>query len=300
MAVNRGWSADDDPLERTDRLPMQAGTFVDPDVADDAVPMEAPPIPSTTALARELDTVRAEFAAVRAEVDAVRAELARAGAELEAERTRSRDLRHALSERVKWAEVARARIDHERREAGVRSAEIRTLREALAARDAAFTLREAEIRALRLALERARSDGQAPKARASGAGAGESVDLNAEFVRLDGTSASAHVLMRRMRIGRAPGCEMHIDSSSVSRQHALLIMNSRDILIEDLQSTNGVLVNGRKISRQLLNDGDVVTLGEAQFRLDIKPGARAVAPAPGPAAVAPAAVAPEAPGPPLS
>jgi pSer/pThr/pTyr-binding forkhead associated (FHA) protein len=63
---------------------------------------------------------------------------------------------------------------------------------------------------------------------------------------------------------------MQIESSSVSRHHALVLMGSRDVIIEDLNSTNGVLVNGRKVSRQLLNDGDLVTIGEAQFRLSVK------------------------------
>jgi pSer/pThr/pTyr-binding forkhead associated (FHA) protein len=47
-------------------------------------------------------------------------------------------------------------------------------------------------------------------------------------------------------------------------------MSTRDVIIEDLNSTNGVLVNGRKISRHLLHDGDVLTIGDAQFRLSVK------------------------------
>lgn len=96
------------------------------------------------------------------------------------------------------------------------------------------------------------------------------VECTAELVRVDGQHNTSHVLARRTRIGRAPGCEMQIESSSVSRHHALVLMGSRDVIIEDLNSTNGVLVNGRKVSRQLLNDGDLVTIGEAQFRLSVK------------------------------
>jgi chromosome segregation ATPase len=88
----------------------------------------------------------------------------------------------------------------------------------------------------------------------------------AELIRLDGDRPVTHLLGRRTRIGRAPTCEMHIDSSSVSRHHALVLVGSREVIIEDLNSTNGVIVNGRKISRQLLRDGDAVTIGEVQFR----------------------------------
>ena len=102
------------------------------------------------------------------------------------------------------------------------------------------------------------------------------VECVAEFVRVDGNHNTTYTLARRTRIGRATGCEMHIESTSVSRHHALVLTGSRDVIIEDLNSTNGVLVNGRKVSRQLLHDGDVVAIGEALFRLSIKFAARAL------------------------
>jgi pSer/pThr/pTyr-binding forkhead associated (FHA) protein len=57
----------------------------------------------------------------------------------------------------------------------------------------------------------------------------------------------------------------------VSRHHALVLVGPREAVIEDLNSTNGVLVNGRKVSRQQLNDGDAVTIGEIQFRYFARP-----------------------------
>ncbi|MGH9561305.1 MAG: FHA domain-containing protein, partial [Terracidiphilus sp.] len=45
-------------------------------------------------------------------------------------------------------------------------------------------------------------------------------------------------------------------------------------------STNGVLVNGRKVSRQPLSDGDAVTIGEIQFRFMARPVQRAAEPNP--------------------
>ena len=77
---------------------------------------------------------------------------------------------------------------------------------------------------------------------------------------------------------------MQIDSSSVSRHHALILVGPRDSIIEDLNSTNGVLVNGRKVSRQMLNDGDAVTIGEIQFRYVVRPQQRSAEPAAGGAA----------------
>jgi septal ring factor EnvC (AmiA/AmiB activator) len=94
-------------------------------------------------------------------------------------------------------------------------------------------------------------------------------ESHAELIRVDGESVP-FVLARRTRIGRAPGCELQVDSSSVSRYHALLLKGPRDLVVEDLNSTNGVIVNGRKISRHILRDGDLVTIGDVKFRVLVR------------------------------
>jgi hypothetical protein len=96
----------------------------------------------------------------------------------------------------------------------------------------------------------------------------------AELVRIDGEKSISHVLARRTRIGRAPGCELHVDSSSVSRHHALILLGGRETIIEDLNSTNGVIVNGRHVTRQVLSDGDLLIIGEIHFRYVEKPARR--------------------------
>jgi chromosome segregation ATPase len=99
-------------------------------------------------------------------------------------------------------------------------------------------------------------------------------DYSAELVRIDGDRHMSFPLGRRTRIGRAPGCELQIDSQSVSRNHAMILKGTRELIVEDLNSTNGVLVNGRKVSRNLLTDGDMLVIGEIQFRCVIKPTLR--------------------------
>jgi hypothetical protein len=110
-------------------------------------------------------------------------------------------------------------------------------------------------------------------------------DWSAELIRIDNGQPVTHVLSRRTRIGRAAGCELQIDSSSVSRHHALVLVGPRETIIEDLNSTNGVLINGRKVSRQLLSDGDAITIGDIQFRYIARPvmpaDANAAEPGPG-------------------
>jgi hypothetical protein len=92
----------------------------------------------------------------------------------------------------------------------------------------------------------------------------------AELVRIDCEQPITFALGRRTRIGRAPGCELQIDSQSVSRNHAMILRSARELIVEDLNSTNGVLVNGRKVTRHLLTDGDTLTVGEIQFRCVLK------------------------------
>jgi chromosome segregation ATPase len=95
-------------------------------------------------------------------------------------------------------------------------------------------------------------------------------DYVAELVRIDCEQPIVFVLGRRTRIGRAPGCELQIDAQSVSRNHAMILKSVRELIVEDLNSTNGVMVNGRKVTRHLLSDGDTLTVGEIQFRCVLK------------------------------
>jgi hypothetical protein len=128
--------------------------------------------------------------------------------------------------------------------------------------------------------------GSAPAASSVGHGplsagaAAKQAEWSAELIRIDGERPVTHVLSRRTRIGRAAGCELQIDSSSVSRHHALIMVGPREAIIEDLNSTNGVLVNGRKVTRQPLCDGDAITIGETQFRYLARPVHRSPEPNP--------------------
>ncbi len=67
---------------------------------------------------------------------------------------------------------------------------------------------------------------------------------------------------RTVKIGRDPTCQILLDDPHVSRLHAeITARGARDIVIRDAGSTNGVFVNGKKISEQQLNDGDKILIG---------------------------------------
>jgi hypothetical protein len=87
-----------------------------------------------------------------------------------------------------------------------------------------------------------------------------------------------HVLGRKTTIGRTPDNDLQIDASFISRHHAVLLVNGNQAVIEDLNSTNGIYVNGHRSSRENLNDGDLVMVGKARFRFVIRPAVSRVNP----------------------
>ena len=69
------------------------------------------------------------------------------------------------------------------------------------------------------------------------------------------------------RIGRAADNNLQLENDSVSAYHAELQQRRDGVFsISDLDSTNGVLVNGEQISSQVLRDGDLIELGEVRLR----------------------------------
>lgn len=94
----------------------------------------------------------------------------------------------------------------------------------------------------------------------------------AMLTRANGTGEPV-VLGRTTRIGRASDNDLSIDAASVSRHHAMIVVGVRGVYIEDLKSTNGVRVNGRRVSRQKLLDGDVVAIGDVEFTFRKSEGA---------------------------
>ncbi len=63
-------------------------------------------------------------------------------------------------------------------------------------------------------------------------------------------------------IGRVKANTIAIDNPRLSRQHARIIRSDGQLILEDLHSTNGTLLNGQKLVSPLpLEDGDVITLG---------------------------------------
>jgi len=62
-------------------------------------------------------------------------------------------------------------------------------------------------------------------------------------------------------IGRGMQANIRLNDDGISRRHARIIQVGNEVLIEDLGSANGTLVNGEVVSRRVLQDGDKIRLG---------------------------------------
>jgi pSer/pThr/pTyr-binding forkhead associated (FHA) protein len=69
-------------------------------------------------------------------------------------------------------------------------------------------------------------------------------------------------------IGRQSDNTIVIDSAAVSSHHASVFSDGGLLTVEDLQSTNGTFVNGVRVSRRTLKDGDVLQVGDHRLVLD--------------------------------
>ncbi len=66
----------------------------------------------------------------------------------------------------------------------------------------------------------------------------------------------------RTIIGRTPDNDLQIDSRFVSRHHCQVVTKVNACIVEDLNSTNGIVVKSKRVRRHNLNDGDVITIGK--------------------------------------
>jgi diguanylate cyclase (GGDEF)-like protein len=92
------------------------------------------------------------------------------------------------------------------------------------------------------------------------------------LVRVKGAELGrvARLQPEQFRIGRSQECELWLSDDGVSRKHAQITQEGTAHVLEDLGSANGTFVQGQRVSRQLLRDGDVVQFGPtAVFRYTV-------------------------------
>jgi chromosome segregation ATPase len=244
-----------------------------------------------------IETLAAELAAARAQhgqaLESERAEHARAVAAAEAQvaermaavqaELRASAERTAAAEGdLRAAEEAIHRLESDARAKSARIEELTKLnddwratleaaRTSLAERDSLIRRLEAEAAHSTALLDHIQQNIRFLDAQTTGEQTAE--PATRLLIRAEGDGEVVHVLGRKTSIGRTPDNDVQIDTKFVSRHHAVILAGPAHAIIEDLNSTNGVLVNGRRVTRQSLKDGDAVTIGKTQFRFAVRPPA---------------------------
>lgn len=106
-----------------------------------------------------------------------------------------------------------------------------------------------------------------------------------------GMTGRAHDLkVDKTTIGRVDDNTFPIAESSVSSHHCEILLRGNDVVVNDLNSTNGTFINGDKVTGEaVLKPGQILRLGQVELRLEVE----GATPAPAPAASAAPATAPK-------
>ena len=86
-----------------------------------------------------------------------------------------------------------------------------------------------------------------------------------EVVTLTVAGSKHEITSPRVVLGRSRACDVHVPDVNVSRRHAELLQEGATYWIVDLDSTNGMTVNGKQVARERLRDGDRITLGSTEI-----------------------------------
>jgi pSer/pThr/pTyr-binding forkhead associated (FHA) protein len=87
------------------------------------------------------------------------------------------------------------------------------------------------------------------------------------IVMLNSTMVGNHFIdTGRVTIGRRSGNDVQLDDPGVSKEHAVIQTVGNDHIFEDLGSTNGSTMNGARITKHILQNGDVIAIGAHQVR----------------------------------
>jgi hypothetical protein len=99
----------------------------------------------------------------------------------------------------------------------------------------------------------------------------EELGITGEVVTLNVNGRKHEVTKERTVIGRSRDCDVQIEDPSASRRHAELRQEGTAYWLVDLDSTNGLEVNGLRTKRAKLGHGDKITIGstEISFRRDV-------------------------------
>jgi len=95
----------------------------------------------------------------------------------------------------------------------------------------------------------------------------------------EGMTGRTHELkVEKTTIGRVEDNAFPISESSISSHHCEVLLRGDEIVVKDLNSTNGTFINGEKITEATLKPGGILRLGRIEMRLETDTPASATAP----------------------
>jgi hypothetical protein len=100
----------------------------------------------------------------------------------------------------------------------------------------------------------------------------QAADLGLEGREIVITSGDQVMRFRQSRviIGRGKEADLRVNDANVSRKHAAIYWNNGRLMIDDLGSTNGTMVNGYPVTRTVLKPNDVVAIGDSRLTVEAK------------------------------
>jgi hypothetical protein len=93
----------------------------------------------------------------------------------------------------------------------------------------------------------------------------EELGMEREVVALIANGERHEITKRRSTIGRSKECDVQIPDPNISRRHAELTQEGATYWVVDLDSTNGIEVDGKRTKRAKLSDGDTFKMGSTEI-----------------------------------
>ncbi len=85
----------------------------------------------------------------------------------------------------------------------------------------------------------------------------------------EGLTGRSHELKaEKTTIGRVEDNTFQIPDSSVSSHHCEILLRGSDIVVKDLNSTNGTFINGQQVTEATLKPSQILRLGQVEVRLE--------------------------------
>jgi pSer/pThr/pTyr-binding forkhead associated (FHA) protein len=83
------------------------------------------------------------------------------------------------------------------------------------------------------------------------------------------TGKTYEIKVEKTTIGRLEDNSFSIAEPSVSSHHCEILLRGNDLVVKDLNSTNGTFINGEKVSEAPLKHGQILRLGQVEMRLEV-------------------------------